>query len=73
MTMLPNDATTSGWLELIRAEYREMPGLILTKAQIGRLWGLDAVTCEAVIAALVGTGFLQRTSNNLYTHADRGM
>jgi hypothetical protein len=32
------------WLMLVRAEYVEMPGLSLTKPQVERLWGLDAVT-----------------------------
>jgi len=39
------------WLALIEAEYRESPGLSLTKAQARRLWGLDPGTCDALMAA----------------------
>ena len=50
-------------LNLIRAEYREMPGLCLTKPQIQRLWSLDTVTCEDVVQALEREQFLKRLSN----------
>ena len=36
------------WLMLVRAEFVEMPGLSLTKPQVERLWGLDAVTSDAL-------------------------
>jgi len=41
------------WLELIRAEYREMPGLNLSKTQMRKLWGFDAFVCDALVDALV--------------------
>ena len=63
-------APTMDWVKLVRAEYLEMPGLILTKAQIRRLWGIDSVTCDALIKALLGSGFLRCTSNDLYVRAD---
>ena len=62
--------TIADWLRLIRAEYLESPGLRLTKAQVQRLWGLDEITCEAVLAALVDVRFLKRTRNNTYARAD---
>jgi hypothetical protein len=58
------------WLQLIRAEYLEIPGLCLTKPQVERLWGLDAVTSEALLAALVDVNFLRRTSKDAYVRAD---
>jgi hypothetical protein len=58
------------WLVLIRAEYREIPGLSLTKPQVERLWGLDAVTSEALLAALVEARFLRRTLGDAYVRAD---
>ncbi len=70
--MLSTEATMSDWLRLIRAEYLEMPGLSLTRAQIRRLWGLDRVTCDALIDALIGAGFLECTSKDVYARADRG-
>ena len=51
--MLPADTHITDWLQLIRAEYLEIPGLCLTKPQVQRLWGLDPVTSEALPAALV--------------------
>jgi hypothetical protein len=57
------------WLMLIRAEYLEIPGLALTKAQVERLWGLDAVVSEALLAALVDVKFLRRTVRDTYVRA----
>jgi hypothetical protein len=48
----PDEHTIADWLQLIRAEYREIPGLHLTKPQIQQLWNLDATTCEAILEAL---------------------
>ena len=58
------------WLMLVRAEYLEIPGLSLTKPQVERLWGLDAVTSEALLAALVDIKFLRRTVRDAYVRAD---
>jgi hypothetical protein len=70
--MLIGDTTRSKWLELIRAEYTEIPGLNLTKAQIQRFWGLDPLTCDELIDALMADGFLKRTSAHLYVRASLG-
>lgn len=48
--MLPADPHITYWLQLIRAEYLEIPGLCLTMEQAQRLWGLDPVTGEALFA-----------------------
>ena len=58
------------WLQLIRAEYLEIPGLCLTKAQVERLWGLDAITSEALLAALLDVNFLKRTGKGTYVRDD---
>ena len=71
--MLTTDVTSSDWLEIIRAEYLEIPGLNLTKPQIRRLWGLDTPTCDVLLDALVEDGFLKRTSSNAYVRADLGV
>jgi hypothetical protein len=60
----------AGWIELIRAEYNEMPGLQLTKRQVQRLWGLDDVTCEASLRALEDQRFLRRTPANFYVRSE---
>ena len=70
--MLAPDTYITDWLQLIRAEYLEIPGLSLTKRQVQRLWGLDLVTTEAVLAALVDVKFLRRTRQDAYVRADVG-
>jgi hypothetical protein len=56
----------TSWLHLIQAEYREMPGLNLTKRQMQRLWGLDAHMCEALIDELVAADVLRLTTAGSY-------
>ena len=65
-------ASMADWLDLIRAEYREVPGLHLTQKQVQRLWGLDAKTSEAVLHALVDGRFLRRSDAGGYLRADGG-
>jgi hypothetical protein len=60
------------WVELIQAEYTEMPGLQLTKRQVQRLWGLDEATCDASLRALENQQFLRRTSANVYVRREEG-
>jgi hypothetical protein len=67
--MLVTDATKSEWLQRIRGEYLEVPGMTLTKVQMQRLWRLDADTCDIVVDQLVQTGFLKRTRLQGYVHA----
>jgi hypothetical protein len=62
-------AVEDNWLSRVRGEYLEMPGLSLTARQAQRLWGLDPETCEAVLEALVHSGFLRRTTRG-YVRAD---
>ena len=68
--MLSTETTTVDWLHLVRAEYLEIPGLRLTKEQVQRLWGLDPVTCEALLTALVDVRFLRLTRQDAYVRAD---
>jgi hypothetical protein len=58
--------TIAQWLELIQAEYLEIPGLHLTRPQVQRLWGLDETTCDALLEALVAARFLARTPRDAY-------
>jgi hypothetical protein len=53
----------SALLQRVRAEFNEMPGLRLTPAQAARLLGLDPLSCQRVINALVGADFLKRTAD----------
>ena len=70
--MLRAETTIVDWLHLVRSEYLEIPGLRLTKEQVRRLWGLDPVTCEALLAALVDVRFLRLTRQDAYVRADAG-
>lgn len=64
------DTAIEDWLQLIRAEYLEIPGLRLTKRQVQRLWGLDEVMCEALLAALVDVRFLRCTRQEAYVRVE---
>jgi len=53
-------------LRRVRAEYLEMPGLRLTRAQAQRLWGLDPRTCEQLLFALTESRFLAQTRDGSF-------
>jgi hypothetical protein len=54
------------WLQRVRSEYLELPGLRLTVAQAARLWTLDRATCACLLDALVYARFLVLTADGLY-------
>jgi hypothetical protein len=58
-------------LARIRAEYREMPGLCLTRSQAARLWGLSAERCAEVLEVLVVDGDLRCTRDGRYIATPR--
>ena len=64
--MTTEQSTINDWLRLIQAEYLEMPGLILTRPQIQRLWTLEPTVCDQVIDALVTSEFLRKTHQQSY-------
>jgi hypothetical protein len=53
----------------ITGEYLEMPGLHLTPRQAQRLFGLDAVTCDDILARLLESGFLSCAGDGMFTLA----
>jgi hypothetical protein len=53
-------------VEMVQTEYREMPGLQLTKSQMQRFLGIDVLTCDAVLDRLERQRFLRRTRKNVY-------
>ena len=69
--MAESQIGTAKLLDVIRAEYREMPCLSLTKPQMQRLWGLEAFACDAVVDALVAAHVLRRTTNGTYVSFGR--
>ena len=53
-------------LRRVQGEFLELPGLRLTEPQARRLWGLDSVSCEALLEALVDAKFLLKTRNGAF-------
>jgi hypothetical protein len=60
------------WLPLIRAEFDELPDLQLTQAEVQERWAIDALVAEALLGALVSTGFLRRSPQGKYMRVDAG-
>jgi hypothetical protein len=50
---------------LIRAEFDEMPGMRLTRAQFQRLWQITESECDAIVRHLVDAGFLVETARGV--------
>ena len=69
---MPIDEPLLKWLRLVRAEYLEEPGMHLTQAEMQRMWGLDAQTCDALVCRLVESRFLRVTRRNRYGRSDAG-
>ena len=65
--------TRSQLLRRIKAEYIEMPGLRLTVAQAGRLWGLDASACLDLLERLITERFLQLRPDGTYSRLTDGL
>ena len=51
---------------LIRNDYAEMPGLVLTSPQLCRMFGIDGPTSDAVTRELIEAGVLVRRPNGSY-------
>ena len=66
-------ATISHWVALVEGEFREMPGLRLTKPQVQRFWSLDAPTCDLLLDTLERARFLKRTPKDAYVRMDPGL
>ena len=64
-----HDADLRDWMQLIRAEYEETPGLSLTKTQARRLWDLDADMCDTLLNKMVAEHLLCRTAADMYVRA----
>jgi hypothetical protein len=65
-----SDITVRDWVDLIRAEYLEMPGLSLTEPQFERMWNLPPDLAVALLEELQRACFLRRTKKGTYVRAD---
>lgn len=45
-------------VRIIRAEFDEMPGMWLTRAQFRRLWSLSEADCDRLLSHFLATGYL---------------
>jgi hypothetical protein len=70
--MSPAQTTVADWLQIIRGEFAEVPGLHLTRKQFQRLWGLDGDTCDTLLDALIDQKFLRQTPDQGYVRANIG-
>ena len=51
---------------VIEADFREMPGMRLTRAQAQRLWNISAKDCAEVLEYLTGLGRLVQDPSGQY-------
>jgi hypothetical protein len=56
-------------LHRLRAEFTEMPGLMLTAAQAERLCAAPRSVCEWALHELMHEGLLRRTRNDAFVRA----
>ena len=56
----------------IRAEYREMPGLLLTPEQVQRLCGIERQLCQLILNELVNANFLCVKVDGRYARLTEG-
>jgi hypothetical protein len=64
--------TVQDVLNRLRAEYLEMPGLVLKPEQVQRLCGLERAVCQTILDALVEDKFLRVTSDGQYARLAEG-
>jgi hypothetical protein len=60
------DRPLSAMVARLRAEYLEMPGLRLKAEQVQRLCGIEPMSCQSALAALVDANFLRVTPGGHY-------
>jgi hypothetical protein len=69
MIVSSRSAPLAGLLQRVREQYREMPGLTLTKPQAMRLFGVAPSVCAAMFRALVMENFLSRTGEGMFVRS----
>jgi hypothetical protein len=65
----PRSVPLAALLDRVREQYREMPGLMLTKSQATRLFDVAPSVCAAMLRALVMENFLSRTAEGLFVRS----
>ena len=54
----------------ITAEFRELPGLVLSLKQASRFLGVDEAACARILAELTRSGVLRRTDTQAYARRE---
>jgi hypothetical protein len=67
--MTPSEGLVQDWTALVRAEYQEVPDLLLTRTQFERFWAFGPETAERVLDTLMASGFLRVTRRGAYVRA----
>jgi hypothetical protein len=63
------DPVVRALIDIVRAEYAEMPGLSVTPVQAARLWAVDRATCDEVFRRLIAMGVVRRTRRGTLVRA----
>jgi hypothetical protein len=61
-----NPIARAALVERFRTEFRTMPGLWVTRAEAGRLFGVPEDVCGRVLDQLVVEGLLVRNADGIY-------
>jgi hypothetical protein len=69
ITIPPTSAPLETLLQRVREQYRDMPGLQLTKPQAARLFGVAPSVSAAMLRALVMENFLSRAGDGLFVRS----
>jgi hypothetical protein len=64
--MVSKQPRVERFIEMVRTEYRDLPGLHLTRPQMRRFLDVDVRTCDVVLEALERQKFLKRTPEDAY-------
>jgi len=69
ITLPSRSAPLATLLQRVREQYRDMPGLTLTKPQALRLFGVAPSVCAAMPRALVMEDFLSRSREGMFVRS----
>jgi hypothetical protein len=69
MIKFPQSAPLAGLLQRVREQYRDVPGLTLTKPQAVRLFEVAPSVCAAMLRALVMENFLSRAGDGAFVRS----
>jgi hypothetical protein len=69
ITLPSRSAPLGALLQQVREQYRDMPGLKLTKPQAMRLFGVAPSVCAAMLRALVMENFLSRAADGVFVRS----